>query len=321
MTVPAVVIGGYLGAGKTTLVNHLLRNAGGRRIAVLVNDFGEVSIDADLIQGADGDVLALAGGCVCCSFGSDLVGTLVRVTSRQPAPDMLLVETSGVGLPAAVARAVRLAPGVTVDGIVVVADASALPERVQDRYVGDVVRQQLEEADLLVINRTDQATPAGLAASRACVAQHAERARVIETVRGAVPPDAVLGPQAWAAAAVVAEGTPPSPGGFMPAGLPEGGRAAVRPPGPATAADRFEAGLELHDAPVSLGDLCRRLQADTRLVRAKGVVLADDGAWHEVHAVGARVETTPRTGDGGPAEPAQAPGGRAGRLAWIRLRL
>ncbi len=77
-SVPAVLIGGYLGAGKTTLVNHLLRHANGRRIAVLVNDFGEVSIDADLIVGAEGGVLSLAGGCVCCSFGSDLVGTQIR---------------------------------------------------------------------------------------------------------------------------------------------------------------------------------------------------------------------------------------------------
>lgn len=70
---PVTVIGGYLGAGKTTLVNHLLRHAGGRRLAVLVNDFGALPIDADLIEGADGAVLAIAGGCVCCAYGSDLI--------------------------------------------------------------------------------------------------------------------------------------------------------------------------------------------------------------------------------------------------------
>ncbi|MDA0225683.1 MAG: GTP-binding protein, partial [Proteobacteria bacterium] len=68
---PLTIIGGYLGAGKTTLVNHLLRNAEGRRLAVLVNDFGDLPIDADLIASRDGNLLAIAGGCVCCSFGSD----------------------------------------------------------------------------------------------------------------------------------------------------------------------------------------------------------------------------------------------------------
>ena len=101
---PAVVVGGWLGAGKTTLVNHLLRHAGGRRIAVLVNDFGEVSIDADLIVGAEGGLLSLAGGCMCCSWGDDLFGTLARLRAREPAPEVLLVETSGVAQPAAVAR-------------------------------------------------------------------------------------------------------------------------------------------------------------------------------------------------------------------------
>ena len=93
---PTVVIGGYLGAGKTTLVNHLLRHADGRRVAVLVNDFGDVNIDADLIEGADAGVLSLSGGCLCCSFGDDLVGTLLALQRRQPPPDVVLIELSGV---------------------------------------------------------------------------------------------------------------------------------------------------------------------------------------------------------------------------------
>ena len=130
---PATVVGGWLGAGKTTLVNHLLRHAGGRRIAVLVNDFGEVSIDADLIEGADGGVLSLAGGCMCCSWGEDLFGTLARVRARDPAPDVLLVETSGVAQPGAVARLLRLAPGIQVEAVVVLVDAETVHERAADR--------------------------------------------------------------------------------------------------------------------------------------------------------------------------------------------
>ena len=108
------VIGGYLGAGKTTLVNRWLRQAQaqGRRIAVLVNDFGEIGIDADLILAQSDDVLELAGGCVCCSFGSDLMAALLRLAERNPAPAHVLIETSGVALPGAVARSAKLAPGV-----------------------------------------------------------------------------------------------------------------------------------------------------------------------------------------------------------------
>ena len=100
---PTVLIGGWLGAGKTTLVNQLLRQADGRRLAVLVNDFGELGIDAGLITGASDEVLELAGGCVCCSYGADLVGTLRRVAARDPRPDALLIETSGVADPAGLA--------------------------------------------------------------------------------------------------------------------------------------------------------------------------------------------------------------------------
>jgi G3E family GTPase len=157
---PTVVLGGWLGAGKTTLLNHWLREAGGLRLAVLVNDFGDISIDADLIVGADGDVISLAGGCICCAVGSDLFGALRRMTERQPRPDLLLVETSGVALPAAVARTVRLVPGIEVRAVVVLVDGLAWHEHLRDRYVADTVRQQVNEADLLVLTKLDAADPA-----------------------------------------------------------------------------------------------------------------------------------------------------------------
>jgi len=197
--VPAVVIGGYLGAGKTTLVNHLLRaeaaRAGGRRIAVLVNDFGEVSIDADLIEGQEGAVLSLAGGCVCCSFGADLVGTLNTVLARVPPPDVVLVETSGVGLPAAVARTPALVPRLAVRGGVVVADAWQLPAQVADRYVGDTVRQQLQEADLLLLSKLDLLAAHEAAALQAWLHERVRpwAAPWVPAPHGRVAPDVVLG--------------------------------------------------------------------------------------------------------------------------------
>ncbi len=155
LSLPTLVIGGYLGAGKTTLVNHLLRHAQGQKIAVLVNDFGDINIDADLIQGQSGDVMTLSGGCVCCSFGADLVGALMAMTRRDPAPDLILIETSGVALPGAVARSARLVTGLSILGVVTVLDASALMRQISDRYVAGTVRQQIQDANLLLLNKAD----------------------------------------------------------------------------------------------------------------------------------------------------------------------
>ncbi|MFN0187015.1 MAG: CobW family GTP-binding protein [Aquabacterium sp.] len=211
---PLVIIGGWLGAGKTTLVNHLLRHADGRRIAVLVNDFGSVSIDADLIEGAADEVLALAGGCICCSFGADLVGTLMQVVRREPAPDVVVVECSGVGLPAAVARSAALALGVRVDGIAVLVDAADVRRLAQDPHVGDVVRDQIAQADLLLVNQIDRLPALVAPALQAWLAGQAPGARQLECERGAVPPELLLGlkprarperpPRAWAPSAAPA---------------------------------------------------------------------------------------------------------------------
>ena len=104
---PVTVIGGYLGAGKTTLVNHLLRHAEGRRLAVLVNEFGELPIDADLIEAEGDDLISISGGCVCCSFGSDLTAALLRLAALEPRPDHVVIEASGVAIPGRSCRACR----------------------------------------------------------------------------------------------------------------------------------------------------------------------------------------------------------------------
>ena len=190
---PAVVIGGYLGAGKTTLVNHLLRQAAGRRIAVLVNDFGDVNIDADLIEGAEAGVLSLAGGCLCCSFGDDLVGTLTALCRREPAPDLVLIELSGVALPAAVLRSVRLARGIAVAGTLVLADAAELRRQAGDRYVGDTVRQQLSDADWVLVNKTDLVNPTALTDLMPWLQTLAPGAKLMACAASELPPELVLG--------------------------------------------------------------------------------------------------------------------------------
>ena len=160
---PVVLIGGYLGAGKTTLVNHLLRHAQGLRVAVLVNDFGSVNIDAELLtaqaQGSQAGVISLAGGCLCCSFGDDLVGTLQSLQQRQPAMDVVLIELSGVALPAPVARTVGLARGVELVGSLVVADALQIRQQAADTYVGETVCQQLQQANGLLLNKAGLLQP------------------------------------------------------------------------------------------------------------------------------------------------------------------
>ncbi len=297
---PCVVVGGYLGAGKTTLVNHLLRHPDGRRIAVLVNDFGDLPIDADLIRAASADVLELAGGCVCCSFGSDLVGTLARVAARQPRPDVLLLETSGVADPAAVARSARLARDLAIDGIVVVADVETLRQRAADPYVGDTVRQQLLVADLLLLNKTDLLPATGLAALHDWAATRAPRARLVATRRAEVPADLVLG---------LAEPRS-APTGEDPTDV-ERWRSRPLAGQPAAAESVFVSCTRRYDGPLDVAALGTRLTAeDLGVVRAKGVLTDRDGRRCTLQVVGRRCEVVPHDSD--PAAP--------GALVVIGLR-
>lgn len=161
--IPLTVVGGYLGAGKTTLVNRILTGEHGRRIAVVVNDFGDVAIDAALIVGAEGGVRALANGCVCCSAVDGLAVALAEIAALDPQPDHLLIEVSGVGDPWAVAQWGRT-PGYELDGVVVVVDPFSIRRWADDPYVGDTVRAQLAAADLVVMSHADDAPAATMAA-------------------------------------------------------------------------------------------------------------------------------------------------------------
>lgn len=190
---PVTILGGYLGAGKTTLVNAVLRRAGGRRLAVLVNDFGALPIDADLIEGRVGDMLTIAGGCICCSYGSDLVGALIDLAARRPAPGHVLIETSGVALPGAVAQSIGLVAGLVLDGVVVLADAETLPARAADPYLADTIARQIEAADLIVLTKLDLLSAQDGAARRDWARGRWPKARIAAAVRGDLPIDLVLG--------------------------------------------------------------------------------------------------------------------------------
>jgi G3E family GTPase len=156
---PVTIIGGYLGAGKTTLVNRLLSGHHGRRLAVLVNDFGAVNIDADLIAAHDGETISLENGCVCCSIADALGEGLDRVLTLDPLPDQIVVEASGVADPAKIAAYGQGWPGCRLDAVVVLADAETITRQADDQFVGELVTRQLQRADLVVLTKVDLVDP------------------------------------------------------------------------------------------------------------------------------------------------------------------
>ena len=152
---PVTAIGGYLGSGKTTLVNHLLRNADGRKLAVLVNEFGQLPIDEDLIEAQDDTLISITGGCVCCSYGNDLIEAMMNMLRMEPRPDHILIEASGVALPGGIAASVSLMDGFELDGVVVMTDAETVRRQAANDYIGDTIERQLSDADLVLLNKAD----------------------------------------------------------------------------------------------------------------------------------------------------------------------
>jgi len=309
---PLVVLGGYLGAGKTTLLNHLLRHADGRRIAVLVNDFGAINIDAELIEGQDGQTLSLAGGCVCCTFGADLVGTLAGLAQRTPRPDIAVIELSGVALPAAVMRTARLAPGIAVQGCVVLADATDIGRLAADPYVGDTVRQQLADADLLLLTKTDLLGDHEAARGEAghALSGLAPQARLIARPAVEVPVEVLLD---WPVPTAVSGDE-----GVASAALWSVPRPMTHPGAASTASTlAFASASTLVPGRVDVEGLARALADPAAgVLRAKGLLQDADGQGQLLQLVGPRWQLTPAV--------VQAPGrlvtiGRAGQ--WTSSQL
>ena len=157
--IPLTVVGGYLGAGKTTLINRLLTGDHGRRLAVIVNDFGDEAVDEELLAPAAGGVRARANGCVCCSAVDGLASALDDIAALDPPPEHLIIEVSGVGDPWAVGQWGRT-PRFALDGVVVVVDPVAIRDWADDVYVGDTVRAQLAAADIVLVSHADDASDA-----------------------------------------------------------------------------------------------------------------------------------------------------------------
>jgi cobalamin biosynthesis protein CobW len=220
--IPATIVTGFLGAGKTSLVRHLIGAAAGYRLAIIVNEFGELGIDRELLLGCgdetctDEDIVELANGCLCCTVADDFLPTLTRLIERPAPPDHILIETSGLALPKPLVQAFawpEIRTATTVDGVLTVIDAAALaagrfaddpaavaaqraadPSLDHDNPLEEVFGDQLACADLVILNKTDLVEPAELSRLMAEIAARLRPGvRIITSRDGKVAPDVALG--------------------------------------------------------------------------------------------------------------------------------
>jgi len=220
--VPCTVVTGFLGAGKTTLIRNLLENSKGKRLAIIVNEFGDVGIDGEILKGCGVDtcpeenIVELANGCICCTVADDFVPALDQILSRTPKVDHILIETSGLALPKPLVQAFQwpsVKSRVTVDGVVAVVDGPALADgRVasdmdalqaqraaddsldHDDPVEEVFEDQIACADLIILSKSDLMDTAGAARANAVIGEHVARAvKVVPTAQGKVDPSVLLG--------------------------------------------------------------------------------------------------------------------------------
>ncbi|MGM4916564.1 GTP-binding protein [Tardiphaga sp. 813_E8_N1_3] len=183
---PVTVVGGFLGAGKTTYLNHLLRT-GTARYAVLVNDFGAVNIDAGLVAQHDGTTMTLTNGCVCCSIGDGFLTTLGRILDDKIPFDHIIIEASGVGDPWRIAEIALVEPSLRLNAVIVVTDASRIAALLADARVGDTARNQFERCNLVLLNKVDLLSRAAVDAARADVATLRPGVQIIETTEHTLP--------------------------------------------------------------------------------------------------------------------------------------
>ena len=220
--VPCTVITGFLGAGKTTLIRHILENAGGKRLALIVNEFGDVGVDGEILKGCGIDacpeenIVELANGCICCTVADDFVPALDQILSRTPKVDHILIETSGLALPKPLVQAFQwptVKSRVTVDGVIAVVDGVALADgkvasdldaltaqRAADESldhddpVEEVFEDQVACADLIILSKSDLIDAAGAARANAIIGEHLQRAvKIVQASNGIIDSSILLG--------------------------------------------------------------------------------------------------------------------------------
>jgi len=245
MPVPILLVTGFLGAGKTTVVNHLLAHADGRRIAAVVNDFGAINIDAELIAGASDGVVSLSNGCICCSLEGDLLRTLATLLRRDPRPDYIVIETSGVADPSDIVRNLMdpvILREALLETVLCVMDATTPLATLDD----GLLRSQLRAADVVALSKMDLADEGAGARIRGAIRALRAPAVVVDALHGEIP--AAL---------------------LFPADVDR----APREPGPRRPAEeRFETLSWTSERPVSLPRLQQAIgRLAPKLARAKGL--------------------------------------------------
>ena len=220
--VPCTIVSGFLGAGKTTLIRHVLAHANGRRLAVIVNEFGDVGIDGEILKGCGDEacpqenIVELANGCLCCTVAGDFVPALDTILARKPVVEHIVIETSGLALPKPLVQAFHwpaIKSRVTVDGVVAVVDGAALAEgRLaadldalarqrdadtaldHDDPIEEVFDDQIACADLVVLNKRDLLDHPGTEKAIAAIVRALPRAvKIVPVANGKVDPAALLG--------------------------------------------------------------------------------------------------------------------------------
>ncbi len=220
--IPATVVTGFLGAGKTTLIRHMLQNANGRRIALIINEFGDLGVDGDILKGCgdetcrEEDVVELSNGCICCTVADDFIPTMEKLLAREDAPDHIVIETSGLALPQPLVRAFNwpgISTKVTVDGVVTVVDGKAVndgqfahnlaaidAQRAADENLdhetplSELFEDQIACADMIVVNKTDLLTDAEIDNLTGKLKSDSRNGvQVVRAAMGALPVDVLLG--------------------------------------------------------------------------------------------------------------------------------
>ena len=224
---PVTVITGFLGSGKTTLVRHLMQNPQGKRLAVVVNEFGDVGVDGDILKSCAipdcpaENIMELANGCICCTVADDFIPTIEALMALEPRPDHILIETSGLALPKPLLKAFDwpdIRSRITVDGVIALADAEAVAagrfapnveavdaQRLADDSIdhetplSEVFEDQISCADIILLTKPDLAGPEGVAKAREIIANEAPRTLpVVEVAEGAIDARVILGLEAAA---------------------------------------------------------------------------------------------------------------------------
>lgn len=182
---PITIITGFLGAGKTTLLNRILSADHGLRIAVLVNDFGAVNIDSQLVVNVEGETYSLSNGCICCTIRDDLVKAVRDALSRPESPEYIIIETSGVSDPLEVALTLRAMNAITIDSILTVIDAEQIETLQRENAV--LAMNQVGMADIVILNKVDLADAETLERARRYIKRVVPNSRVIEASHCDVP--------------------------------------------------------------------------------------------------------------------------------------